>query len=183
MIGPAQNVTRDAYNIVLASSGNTARMLVILQRPPRRDAIKDLGVIRDRLPQLASESGLTSASISIARDTALAEGLVGSTGEDLIRIAIAGVVVNLLLLVGFLRSLVAPLFLLASSILALTASLGLTVFLFMDVTGNQGLTFYVPFAAAVLLVSLGSDYNIFGVGRVWEQAPATPAPSRDQGGP
>ena len=34
----------------------------------------------------------------------------------------------------------------------------------------DGLTFYVPFAAAVLLVSLGSDYNIFGVGRVWDEA-------------
>ena len=28
----------------------------------------------------------------------------------------------------------------------------------------------MPFATAVLLVSLGSDYNIFGVGHVWEEA-------------
>ena len=32
----------------------------------------------------------------------------------------------------------------------------------------------MPFAAAVLLVSLGSDYNIFGVGRVWHEARRMP---------
>ena len=32
----------------------------------------------------------------------------------------------------------------------------------------------MPFAAAVLLVSLGSDYNIFLMGRIWEQARIRP---------
>jgi len=36
--------------------------------------------------------------------------------------------------------------------------------------GGDGLTFYVPFAAAVLLVALGSDYNIFGIGPAWREA-------------
>ncbi len=171
VIGPAQNFTQAANNIVLAKSGNAARMLVVLAHDPLdAAAIHDLGQLRDAMPQIAAASGLPDATISIGGDTALAEGLVSSTGEDLIRIAIAGILVNLLLLIVFLRALVAPLYLLTSSILALTASLGLTVWLFMDVTGNEGLTFYVPFAAAVLLVSLGSDYNIFGVGRIWEEA-------------
>jgi putative drug exporter of the RND superfamily len=32
----------------------------------------------------------------------------------------------------------------------------------------------VPFAVAVLLVSLGSDYNIFVAGRIWEEARRRP---------
>jgi RND superfamily putative drug exporter len=32
----------------------------------------------------------------------------------------------------------------------------------------------VPFAAGVLLVSLGSDYNVFVVGRIWEEARRRP---------
>jgi len=36
------------------------------------------------------------------------------------------------------------------------------------------LTFYVPFAAAVLLAALGSDYNIFGIGPAWRQARGRP---------
>ena len=39
---------------------------------------------------------------------------------------------------------------------------------------GQGLTFYVPFASAVLLLAFGSDYNIFAVGHVWEDAEGRP---------
>jgi len=78
--------------------------------------------------------------------------------------------VDLLVLVVFLRALVAPLYLLVASILALGAALGLTTYLFQGVLGHQDVTYYVPFAAAVLLVALGSDYNIFIVGRIWEHA-------------
>jgi RND superfamily putative drug exporter len=42
--------------------------------------------------------------------------------------------------------------------------------------GVSGLTFYVPFAAAVLLVALGADYNVFGIGSVWHQARSVPIP-------
>ena len=50
------------------------------------------------------------------------------------------------------------------------AALGLTVALFQGQLGQDGLIFYIPFAAGVLLVSLGSDYNIFSVGYVWAEA-------------
>ena len=36
------------------------------------------------------------------------------------------------------------------------------------------MTYYVPFAAAVLLLSLGSDYNVFVVGRIWQTARERP---------
>lgn len=176
VIGPAQNFTQQELGVVLARSGDAARMLVILENEPlEATAMRDLSQLRDRLPEMAASSGLDDdVRISVAGDTALAQGLVGRTGHDLLRIAIAGILVNLLMLVLFLRALVAPLYLLASSILALTASLGVTVWLFMGQRGNESLTFYVPFAAAVLLVALGSDYNIFGVGHVWEQARRQP---------
>jgi uncharacterized protein (DUF2267 family) len=78
--------------------------------------------------------------------------------------------VNLLLLALFMRALVAPLYLIASSVLGLMASLGLTTLFFQVVLGQDDLTYYVPFAAAVLLVALGSDYNVFVAGRIWDEA-------------
>jgi RND superfamily putative drug exporter len=78
--------------------------------------------------------------------------------------------VNLLILVLFLRALIAPVCLLTSSVLAIGATLGLTTRVFEDVLGVEGLTFYVPFVTAVLLVALGSDYNVFAVGHAWEEA-------------
>jgi putative drug exporter of the RND superfamily len=89
---------------------------------------------------------------------------------DLVRIGVAAGLVNLLFLIVFLRALVAPLYLLGASLLALAASLGLTTFVFQELLGGGDLTFYVPFAVAVLLLSLGSDYNVFLVGRIWQEA-------------
>ena len=108
VVGPAQNITQQAYNVVLSESGDAARMLIVLDHDPLdATAITDLRLLRDRLPGLVEEAGLSGARTSLGGDTALAEGLVGSTEADLYRIAIAGIAVNLLLLVLFLRALVA----------------------------------------------------------------------------
>ena len=57
---------------------------------------------------------------------------------------------------------------------ALAATLGLTTYLFQDLLGYDELTYYVPFAAAVLLVSLGSDYNVFVAGEIGREADRRP---------
>jgi RND superfamily putative drug exporter len=72
------------------------------------------------------------------------------------------------------RSAVALLYLLAASGLGLGAALGLTVYVFQGLLGHGELTYYVPFVASVLLLSLGSDYNIFLAGRVWDEARRRP---------
>jgi RND superfamily putative drug exporter len=82
--------------------------------------------------------------------------------------------VNLLFMLVFLRSLLAPVYLLAASALALAATFGLTLFFFTDVLGYSGLPYYLPVAFSVLLLSLGSDYNIFVVGRIWKEADRSP---------
>ena len=65
---------------------------------------------------------------------------------------------------------IAPLYLLAASILSVAASLGLATYVFQDLLGEGQLVYYIPFATAVLLLALGSDYNIFLVGQVWDEA-------------
>ena len=100
--------------------------------------------------------------------------LIDQADADLGRVALAVGLVSLLLLVLFLRALVAPLYLLVSNVLAVGAALGLTTLVFQVFLGADSLIFYVPFAAAVLLVALGSDYNIFSVGYIWEQARRRP---------
>src|SRR6202035_1434333 len=92
------------------------------------------------------------------------------------RIALAIMVVTVVLLGLFLRSLLAPVYLLAASILAVFATLGVTLVISQDVFGYGSLVYFVPFAAGVLLVSLGSDYNVLVVGRIWEEARRRPVP-------
>lgn len=171
VVGPGDAAAADDLGVLVAESGDAVRYLVVLDSTPlEATAIENLGALRERLPELAAGAGLEDVTAGLGGDTALAESIVGATTDDLLRIGLAALAVNLLMLVIFLRSLVAPLYLLASTVLALGATLGLAVLFFQGLLGQDGLTFYVPFAAAVLLLSLGSDYNIFAVGRVWQLA-------------
>jgi len=136
--------------------------------------VHTLSRLQADLPRLLERAGLTGVETSWGGDTAIAKVIVDQTMHDLGRIALAALVANLLFLVLFLRALVAPLCMLACSVLAIGATLGLTTQLFQGVLGGDGLTFYVPFAAAVLLAALGSDYNIFGIGHAWKEAEVRP---------
>lgn len=171
VVGPGDLLPELEREILLAPAGDAARFLVVLEDEPlSASGIATLDRLAERLPTLLEASGLDGAETGFGGDTALARELVGATQDDLGRIALAALLVNLILLVAFLRALVAPLYLLASSVLALAASLGAMTFVFQDLLDHDGITFYVPFAAAVLLLSLGSDYNIFGVGHIWAKA-------------
>jgi RND superfamily putative drug exporter len=156
--------------VTVSKDGTAARYVVILDREPLgAGAIDVIRRLQDRMPSLIRSSSLSSVRVGFAGDTALSADTVDRTLGDLGRIALVIALVDLLLLVAFLRSLVAPLYLLAASVMALLASLGLTTYVFQGLLGHDHLTYYVPFAASVLLISLGSDYNIFIVGRMWEE--------------
>ena len=79
-------------------------------------------------------------------------------------------VVVLTTLIVLLRALVAPLFLLATVVLSYAATLGLTVAIFRYVFGQHGFHSAMPLIIFIFLVALGSDYNIFLMSRVREEA-------------
>jgi RND superfamily putative drug exporter len=176
VIGPREQPEGLEVDALLAD--DAARYALVLGSDPlggaALDAVRDLEA---RLPDLLREAGLEGATGGVAGDTALAAETVDLIVDDIRRIAIAALLVNFLFLVLFLRALLPPLYLLAASALGLAAALGVTAFVFNELLGYGDLTYYVPFAAAVLLLSLGSDYNIFIVGRIWQEA--RDAPVRD----
>ena len=171
VLGPGDIPLQRSLNILTTRDGDAARYLIILDSVPLgATAVEDVEELQARLPALLRSAGLGDARTGLAGDTALSAGVVQETTDDLLRITVAALGVNLLLLMLFLRALVAPVYLLACSVLALCAALGLTTLVFQGILDHDGLTFYVPFTAAVLLLSLGSDYNIFAVGHVWHLA-------------
>jgi RND superfamily putative drug exporter len=156
-------------------AGDAARYGVVLSDEPLgAHAIDHLRVLEHRFPSLLDRAGLRGVHAGFAGDTAISDDTVRTIHSDIARVAFALLLANFVLLVIFLRALVAPLYLLAASVLGLAASIGITTWLFESVLGHQDLTYYVPFAAAVLLLSLGSDYNIFISGRIWQEARRRP---------
>jgi RND superfamily putative drug exporter len=171
VLGPREQV-RGAPPVTISRDGQGARFAVVLDEEPLgAPAIDRFRALRDRMPALVRQAGLPpGAQLSFGGETALADDTVSRVLDDLKRVAVVAILVNVLLLAIFMRALVAPVYLVACSVLGLLASLGLTTFVFQGLLGEDDLTYYVPFAAAVLLVALGSDYNVFVAGRIWEEA-------------
>jgi RND superfamily putative drug exporter len=171
VVGPRDQPRAPVPQVMVSRDGGAARFAVVFDSDPLgAPAIDQLRALRDRMPALQRAAGVPGARVAFGGETALADDTVSRVLDDLARVAVVVLLVNLVLLALFMRALVAPLYLVAASVLGLLASLGLTTFLFQDVLGEDDLTYYVPFAAAVLLVALGSDYNVFVAGRIWEAA-------------
>jgi RND superfamily putative drug exporter len=169
--GPAEEPTGLGGEVTVTRDKGAARIAAVLdEEPGSADAIAVVDRLEARLPALAADAGLGGASLAVGGETALGSDTVDAVVDDLWRIALVALLLNLLLLAIFMRALVAPLYLLAASVLGFAAGLGLTVLVFQGLLGYDGLTYYVPLATAVLLVSLGSDYNVFVAGRIWTEA-------------
>lgn len=175
VLGPDDSPFTDPRGIVLAEDGNAARFLVIFDSDPlAAQAIDHVRDLQASVPALARQSGLPDAAITITGQTIIAAEVAQLTRLSLEVVLVAALLVELVILVLYLRALVAPVVLLACSALSVAAALGLTTLLFQGILGEQGLTFYAPFAAAVLLIALGSDYNVFAVGPIWHEAKRRP---------
>ena len=163
-------------NPMIARDGGAVRFALVYNTDPlNATAIGQVRVLTARLPALGRAAGLRGVRYEVGGQTALTGDAINATASDLWRVGLAIMVVTLLLLLLFLRALLAPVYLLAVSLLAVLATLGLTVAICDAVVGSPDLVYFVPFAAGVLLVSLGSDYNVFVVGRIWEAARSLPA--------
>jgi RND superfamily putative drug exporter len=169
-------VPASASNPMVAKDGSAIRFALIYDSDPlNATAIGQVRVLTSRLPALGQAAGLNGVSYQVGGQTALTGDAINATASDLWRVGLAIVAVTLLLLLLFLRALLAPVYLLAASLLAVLGTLGLTVLICEAVFGSPDMVYFVPFAAGVLLVSLGSDYNVFVVGRIWEEARSRPA--------
>ncbi len=164
-----------SLNPLLAASGDAARFVVVEQTDPLdATAIARVRTLQADLPALGRSAGLSGVRFEVAGQTALTGDSINGIFADLWPVALAIILASLLLLALFLRSLLAPVYLLAASVLAVFASLGLTILICQHFLGSASLVYFVPFAAGVLLVALGSDYNVFVVGRIWEEAKIRP---------
>jgi RND superfamily putative drug exporter len=172
VVGRGSPLAAPVQNALVTPDKGAARMLLVLRDDPtEHEAIATIRRLDDRLPGLLAAAGLPGVRASLAGDSALATATVDATTDELVRVGLTAALVNLVLLALFLRSLVAPFYLLAASVLSVAAALGLATYVFQDLLGDGQLVYYVPFASAVLLLALGSDYNIFLVGQVWDEDP------------
>jgi putative drug exporter of the RND superfamily len=172
VIGAAvPTLPRRAQPVFHSRDGDAVRYFIAFQHHPYASAgIDDLHRLERSMPRLLAGAGLSGTAVGYAGDTAMATETTGLISHDLLVVGIAAVLVNLVLLAVFLRSLVAPVLIVATSLLGIAATLGLTAYVAPNLLGAEDVTYYVPLAVGVLLLSLGTDYNLFIVGRIWKEA-------------
>jgi RND superfamily putative drug exporter len=175
VVGPATRPGERELGAVLSRTGDAARFVLIADDDPLgAAAIRRQRNLIARIDDLLTAVGLPGARASFAGDTALVAETVDAANDDLGTVLPAVLVVVALVLAVFLRALVAPVYLVLLAALAPLAALGLAVVLFQGILGYGELTYFVPIVAVVLLVSLGSDYNVFIAGSIWAQARRLP---------
>ncbi len=172
VVGPDEILGEpEGLGAVAALNGDGVRYLLVLDvNPLGSRAIAAITRLKSALPAMLAGAGLSGAEPRIAGDSAISEETVNKATADLARVVPLASLAVFLVLAVFLRALLAPVYLVAASLVALAASLGLTVIVFQDLLGYGELSFYVPFAGIVLLIALGSDYNVYLVGRIWSEA-------------
>ena len=179
VIGAALPVLPRRAQIAFRSpDGNAVRYYVALTHHPySSEGISDIRGLERNMRGLLAQAGLPRAQPSFAGDTALAAETTDMINKDLVWVGLAACFVNLILLAFFLRSLVAPVLLVGASLLGIAATLGLTALFQRTWLDTSDITYYVPLAVGVLLLSLGTDYNLFIVGRIWQEAENQDLPS------
>ncbi|MBW7474923.1 MMPL family transporter [Paenibacillus oenotherae] len=123
---------------------------------------------------LSETSGIDSPKVWIGGQTAEQHDtkVVGDRDRNVI-IPVVIVLISLILLV-YLRSIVAMLYLIATVLLSYGSALGLgwiILHYFMGVDGIQG---SIPLYSFVFLVALGEDYNIFMISSIWQKRKTMP---------
>ena len=131
---------------MVAGNGGAVRFALVYDTDPlNATAIGQVWVLTARLPALGAAAGLRGVRYEVGGQTALTGDAINATASDLWRVSLAIMLVTLLLLVLFLRALLAPVYLLAASLLAVLATLGLTVVICDVVFGLPDLVYFVPF--------------------------------------
>ena len=159
----------------IAPDGSAARILLIFYGNPYSPAALDqAGRLQENLPALIDQAGLEGASGVVQGQTAFAASARNTSDADLVKLAPLVFAVSFLVLGLLLRTPVAPVYLLGATVLSFAATLGLCTVLFQGILGQGGVVYYVPFALFLLLIALGSDYNIFIMAAIREEARTKP---------
>jgi putative drug exporter of the RND superfamily len=161
---------RDAIDAFVSKDRTASRFYVTGSNDPYSgDAFSTVRTAQRVLAAGAPAFG-PSASAYLGGPTAQFADVQDTMARDFGQVGVITVLGILIVLVVLLRAVVAPLYLVATVLVSYGSAVGLSAWFFQDVLHQPGISFYLPLMVFVLLVALGSDYNIFLMSRVREES-------------
>ena len=158
---------RSAY---ISGDGKVARLYITTSTNPYDT--QSFQTVRDLRTLLTTDPGSFGSSVQSYVGGATAEfaDVQDTISADFLRVAAITIVGILIVLILLLRALVAPVYLVLTVLLSYAMSLSVSAFILQHLFGQPGMNYFIPLMVFVLLVALGSDYNIFLMSRVREES-------------
>jgi len=169
----AQKLT-DAVNAFVSADRSATRFYLVTTDDPYSEAAFTTIRTSGTTLAAAAPSFGAGATAYLGGPTAQFSDVQTVLSDDFTRVGIITVIGIFLVLMLLLRAMVAPLYLVGTVLLSYLSAVGLSAFLFQNVLHHAGISFYLPLMVFVLLVALGSDYNIFLMSRVREESEHRP---------
>ncbi len=174
LAGTSGAQVQSAVAAYLSSDKSVTRLFVVTADDPYSiAAFETVRRARGVLDPVAAQFG-GGAHAYVGGPTAELADTQTALDTDFQHVAAITVLGVFLVLVLLLRAIVAPIYLVLTVLLSYLSTLGLTSWLYQSVLGQPGVNFFLPLMVFVLLVALGSDYNIFLMSRVREESEHRP---------
>jgi RND superfamily putative drug exporter len=158
--------------LFMSPDGKAARMIITHDVDPATPAgISHIDAIKHAAQEAVKGTPLASANLYLGGTAATYKDIKDSTKYDLMIVAISALSLILLIMLIITRSLVAALVIVGTVALSLGASFGLSVLVWQDLLGIQLYWVVLPLAV-ILLLAVGSDYNLLLISRFKEEIPA-----------
>ena len=155
--------------IFLSPDGKAARMLISQRGDPATpEGISRVDPIRTAAEEGLKGTPLENAKIYLAGTAAMVKDLVDGSKYDLLIAGVAALCLIFIIMLIMTRSFVAALVIVGTVALSLGASFGLSVLVWQYILGIQ-IHWMVLAMSVILLLAVGSDYNLLLVSRMKEE--------------
>ncbi|WP_431240884.1 RND family transporter [Mycolicibacterium aichiense] len=155
--------------LFLSPDGKAARMIITHDVDPATpEGLSHIAAIRHAVQEAIKGTPLAGSSIYIGGTAATYKDIADMAKYDLMIAGIAALSLILLIMMFITRSIVAALVIVGTVALSLGASFGLSVLVWQDLLGKP-LYWVVLALAVILLLAVGSDYNLLLISRFKEE--------------
>jgi len=159
-------------NLFLSPDGKAARFIISHKGDPATDeGISRVDAMRTAAEESLKGTPLEDAKIYTAGSAAIFKDLKEGSNYDFLIAGISSLCLIFIIMVIITRSLVAALVIVGTVLLSLGASFGLSVLLWQYIIGFD-LHWLVMAMSLIILLAVGSDYNLLLVSRIKEEMSA-----------
>ena len=156
-------------NMFLSPDGHAARFIISHDVPPATpEGISHVEPIRTAAKEAIKGTPLEGSKIWLGGTAAVYRDMRDGSKYDLMIAGISAASLILIIMLIITRSLVAAITIVGTVLLSLGASFGLSVLLWQDILGKE-LHWMVLAMSVILLLAVGSDYNLLLVSRFKEE--------------